>query len=234
MTTISDELLAAYADGEAGPADRAAVERALSQDARLRRDLERYRRLRREIDRSFAPVLSAPTPARLLKAIEAAGGRPVAPSAGLGRRVGRGWFVPPALAASFAAGLFLGVALMRAPGDEPRPLAASPALAEALDTLRDTETRGEVRVLASYRSGALQVCRRFSVSDANAPTEGLACLVAGGVWRLAALEAGAPADAYLPAGETAGLDRLTASMRPLAPDEVEAFLAARRDRLQSR
>ncbi|MBB5518388.1 anti-sigma factor family protein [Amphiplicatus metriothermophilus] len=230
MTKISDELLAAYADGEAGMADRAAVERALSQDARLRRDLERYRRLRQEIDRSFAPVLSAPTPTRLRKAIEAAAERAAAPAASLRRRLKRDCFIPAALAASFAAGLFLGVALMRAPGDDSRLLAASPALAAALDSLHDAEAIGAVRILASYRNSELRVCRRFSVSDGRLPVEGLACFAEDGAWRLAALEASAPADAYLPAGETGGLDRLTALMRPLPQDELEAFLAARRDR----
>lgn len=222
MTQITDEILTAYADGEAALEVRQIVERALESDPSVRDVLARYRALKGEIDRAYRPVLLEPVPVRLL---EAAGVNTVAPM--IRRAPPSRWLMPMAMAASLVIGVSAGALLMRAPAPHDGGIfVANADTSNALATLRDGESREGLRVIASYEDSAGQFCRRFEVVGDRSSSDALACRSADGrLWRFAALEPRAPEGAYMPAGDSvSGITVLVAAMRPLAEAEVETLL----------
>ncbi|MEE2692168.1 MAG: zf-HC2 domain-containing protein [Pseudomonadota bacterium] len=226
MTAITDDMLTAYADGEADADERHAVERALEIDPALRDALAQYRALKVEIDRSYADVAAAPIPLRLLHTVIDSG-RAVGP-APLARRFS-GWMTPAAMAASLAVGAVAGTTFMQASAPQETILMASAAVADALSHEKDGAARGEVRVVATYQASGGEVCRSFRVAGAETSANGLACLDARRGWSLAALEPAAPEDAYLPAGEDGPdslIASLTATMRAMTPEESDALLVS--------
>ena len=72
MTPITDELLAAYADGELDVATRGEIERAIAGDAVLAERARRQAALRTRVQAAFGPLLADPVPERLLRALQAA------------------------------------------------------------------------------------------------------------------------------------------------------------------
>ncbi len=226
MTQITDEILAAYLDGEASLEERRAVEAALERDAGLRQSLERYRALKTRIDRSFAGVLDQPVPQRI---IEAASAPYAAYAAPLPPRRPSRWLTPAAMAASLAVGALAGSVLMRSQSDDGAALIASAPIARALDG----EQHAGVRVIASYRAEDGRACREFEIADAAQTAAGLACLTQDGRWSLAALEPRAPEGAYLPAsgeGAVSVVSLLTGEMRAMTPEEEEALVASLKDK----
>ena len=69
MTEITDEMLMAYADGQASPADRATIETALARDQTLRPRIEAFLRTGAPLQAVFDPVLAARMPERLLRTV---------------------------------------------------------------------------------------------------------------------------------------------------------------------
>ena len=67
-THITDELLAAYVDGELSEAERARVEQAIARDARLAQRVAQQRALRGRSRKAFEGVLREPVPQRLVNA----------------------------------------------------------------------------------------------------------------------------------------------------------------------
>jgi hypothetical protein len=196
---ISDEILMAYADGEADAPMRAQVEAAMQEDPEIRKRVARHRALREAMRGAGSSVLDEPVPERL---IAAARGR--APAAGavvdLSRareaatrkasRLWRGW-QPAAMAASLLVGLALGYlgwhgsALIQA--NSSGGLVAGAALAEALATqLSDDHSPAHAATAGlSFRAKTGEYCRTFALTGADA-SSGLACREAGG-WSIKVL-----------------------------------------------
>ncbi len=174
--TINDEKLMAYVDGELDPAERAEVEAAINADPALRGKMEAHRNLRARLSGTFDGALDEPVPERLLAAM-------AVPSPSdtnvvhLARRPNwsaREW---GAMAASVAAGVLIGLSVMR--GQTPMVavteygLMARGALQQALDTQLAADEAGPVRIGLSFRAREGGYCRTFDLTHSD--TAGLAC-----------------------------------------------------------
>jgi hypothetical protein len=69
--TITPEMIAAYADGELEGAERDRVEQALAHDPALARQVDAHRALKARLSAHFAPILDAPLPEALTRAVRA-------------------------------------------------------------------------------------------------------------------------------------------------------------------
>ena len=184
--TITPEMIAAYADGELDGAERDRVERALAENPALVRQVEAHRALKARLSAHFAPILDAPLPEALTRAVQGqpeaeilsldAARRARAATSSNPTRSRWAWGAGAALAASLA----LAVVLNR-----PTPSGgfgyADAQLAAALDTqLSGTPAAGApVRVMLSFANARGDFCRGYS-GQAGA---GIACRDARG-WRL--------------------------------------------------
>ena len=106
MTSVDDDLLMAFADGELDEVTRARVERAIAEDPALGARLDQQRRLRATLAAHYGPVAHEQVPERLRALLEtnvvpfpARPARPV-------------WQSLTALAASLVIGLALGRTLL--------------------------------------------------------------------------------------------------------------------------
>ena len=174
------ETLIAFADGELTEAERVEVQRALDADPALRTQLETQQRLRAAISAAFDPIAREPSPSKLVAAAQAPSN--VVPLAGrLARWSVREW---GAMAASLAAGLIIGVGVLRPQAvvstDNAALVAAGP-LHHALDTQLASDTDKPVRIGLTYRNREGAVCRTFAMDAVQ--IQGLACRSAS-QWRL--------------------------------------------------
>lgn len=181
---ISDEILMAYVDGELDAAACAEVDAALAGDAALRAKLEAQQKLRARLSAAFDGALAERVPARLSVAAEA----PRAEVVDFAARRARRWSARDwgAMAASLAAGVVLGVALIGAPApmiaSSEHGLVARGALARALDAQLASDEAGAVRIGLSFRDHSGAYCRTFDLIEAQ--TSGLACRAQAG-WAVA-------------------------------------------------
>lgn len=194
---ISEQMLAAYVDGELDDAGVAAVESAMRIDPEVAERVARSRALRASLRQAYAPVLDEPVPERLLAAATAAGTResnvvslsprsPAEPA----RRASAGrlphW---AALAASLVLGLLLapllgddGAGPFASSGDA---LLARGELVQALDRqLASEAAAGPISVGLSFRGRDGNFCRTFTLTAQS--LSGLACRQDAG-WRVSAL-----------------------------------------------
>lgn len=201
-SSIADEELMAFADGELDNGRCEQIRRACEQDPRLAARVEMFRASRRLLTHAFEPVLQEPLPDRLLNAIDSLAddqAQPGAEAAGplsvraTARRRRPRWI--PALAASIAfVGSFAAVWLIRdaRPGTGPAAsvAVAGAPLAPVVQAALEHAVSGElvhgqiaghaVDVLprSTVQDGAVY-CREFDVVEtggANAsPQRGLAC-----------------------------------------------------------
>lgn len=232
--TIPDDILMAYADGEADAATRARVETALREDPEIARRISQHRALRETMQGALAEVLEEPVPERL---IAAARGQ-AAPLSGNAMNAvvdladvraaanrkaraatPRRW-QPVALAASLLLGVGVGYLAWHGSGTlieaNSGGLVAGSALAHALST-QLSEDRGTDRVVVtglSFRDKTGGFCRTFSLSDAGA--SGLACRE-GAHWNIKTLAQSAhpendtnfrPAGSAMPAAIRAAVEEL--------------------------
>jgi hypothetical protein len=220
---VSDEMLMAYADGEADDATRTLIEAALRDDPEIRRRVDRHRALRQAVQGAFAEVLDEPVPQRL---VAAARGAPAGNVVDLGRvregavKVpGKGWrrWQPAAMAASLMLGLALGYLGWRGSN----PLVASngewvagAGLAHALSTqLSSDRDPGRVAVTGlSFRAKSGDYCRTFSLTGTHS-SSGLACRE-GGDWKIKVL------------AQSPETPASSAAFRPAASDDSPALRAA--------
>lgn len=177
---IELETLIAFVDGELSEAERAEVQRALDADPALRAQLEAQQRLRTRINAAFDPIAQEPAPAKLVAAVRA----PVNVVSLAARRPR--WSVREwgAMAASLAAGLIVGVGLLRPQAvvsTDNATLVASGPLHQALDTQLASDTDKPVHIGLTYRNRDGAVCRTFAMNAAH--MQGLACRAAS-QWRL--------------------------------------------------
>lgn len=225
--TYSDETLMAYADGELEPAERAAIEHAMQEDAAIAEAVARHRALRQDIAAAFAGILDEPVPARLqpppaapvapvvsLDAARAARAREPAPAPARRR-----WSWPEwgALAAMLMVGVLVGKVVPQ--GGQPaiagngNQVVAQGELASALDRQVGGKDAGAVRVGVSFAARDGEYCRSFIMGT----SAGLACRT-GGQWRIPVMaETGAEAQgAYRQAGT---------GLPPAVLDAIDARIA---------
>ena len=217
MSRISDETLMAYADGELGPEEISAVERALAEDPALQAALERQRRLRATLAGHYAPVAEEPVPERLRALLEPKPAEVIdCAAARARRRPAFAWPHLAAMAASLAVGVLAGqVALSPGGGPvavEDGTMVARGELAETLETqLASAQAAGaSTRVGISFEDGEGRLCRTF-----QAPAmDGIACRGGEG-WQLVMTAAGK--------GAATGQYRQASS--PMVMEQAQAMMA---------
>lgn len=199
MIGIGDETLMAYADGELHGARREALERALAEDAELRRRLAAQLQLRSRIAGHYAPVAEEPVPERFAAMIRQSaagndnqGGVVDLAAARAKRRPLAAWRNMAALAATFVFALVLGQAMPPVIGGGPVAVAdgtlvARGALEAALDEQLAAD-QGETRIGISFAAADGRFCRTFD----GAAMSGLACRGGAG-WQIVATAPGSRA-----------------------------------------
>jgi hypothetical protein len=190
--SFSDDILAAYVDGELDSAMCADIEEAIRRDPGIEQRVARYRALRSRLQAAYAAELEEPVPDRLMAAVRdpEARSRRAAPRAVAPAR----WRY--ALAASALIAAAAGVLTWRYTHtamieNVDGTLVARSSLAEGLsDQLAgDRVTGGPVRIGLSFLAKSGSYCRTFSLpADA-----GLACRRTGR-WEILALEKQAAPD----------------------------------------
>lgn len=179
MSTMSDETLIAFVDGELPEAERAEIERALVTDQALRDRVDAHRKLRARLSAAFDGALHEPPPLAILSLLEttpAAQGNVVELA---DRRSTRRWSAREfaAMAASLAAGLLIGLGVVN--GQAPmiattaHGLVARGQLARALETQLASATPGPVRIGLTFRARDGGYCRAFDLT--RAASSGVAC-----------------------------------------------------------
>lgn len=220
--TFDDELIGAYLDGELNEIIRLRLEDTAEQDPALRKRLREQERLRASVAAHFAPVLAEPVPRRLTSLLERPeGGTAIPIASARERRSARRLWVPAAMAASLAAGLFAGQILPSGDRRAGDPLFADGEIAQALDTqLASAQpAQAPVTVGVTFRDADGQICRTFDGAQA-----GLACRQGSG-WRLRVLAPGSAPQAgeFAQAGSGAAIVLQAAqdamAGEPMGPDE---------------
>ncbi len=174
------QTLIAFADGELTDPERAEVQRELDADSALRAQLEAQQRLRTRISAAFDPIVLEPAPAELIAAVQAPA-NVVSLTARRPRWSAREW---GAMAASLAAGLIVGIGVLRPQAvvsTDNATLVASGPLHQALDTQLASDTDSPVHIGLTYRNRDGAVCRTFVMNRTH--MQGLACRAAS-QWRL--------------------------------------------------
>jgi hypothetical protein len=184
---VTPEELAAYADGELGPARAAEVSAAVHADSALARQLDAHRTLRDRLGAHFAPVLEQPVPEQLTAMLRPSPSS-IASLTDARERRDRArslprwtWFAGPALAASLALAVFLPRG-----GDGYVGGTLADALERQLVATQDQSAT--TRILLSFRDGTGAYCRAF----AGEAQSGIACRDTEG-WRMVLDGEGAPA-----------------------------------------
>jgi len=171
--TGGDDKLFAWLDGELGPDEAAEVERQVAADPRLAGLAEQHRAMQARLNAAFDPIAEAPVPERL----RALAGRSNVVDFGAARNRRRLGFWPQglAIAASLAAGIFVGALVPRGPQGEVATvdgrLYAAAALDKGLSTNLASQPAGPVRIGVTFRSTEGAVCRTFDEGRFS----GLAC-----------------------------------------------------------
>jgi len=207
--TLTRETLMAFVDGELAPEEERRVAAEVAKDPSLSAYVEQQKELAAKLRTAFAPVLEAPIPARIERAVREtkAPSAVPSPSSLLGRlqriwreqtaRAGGSWIPAGAL----TAGILIGVALsgsfgtgtqMRTQGGA---LIAQGELARVLMMELASETadaRSTASIGVSFRSTDGAFCRSFETeAGARGAVAGIACL-RDGDWQIAALASAEP------------------------------------------
>lgn len=202
--SITDPMLAAYADGELDEAGRRTIDEAVAADPALAARLASHQALRQALAGAFNPVIEEPVPQHLLDAATRA---PVVPWT----RSPRLW---APLAACLVVGLAIGAGLPRQSLIGP-DMAAHGALAKALEhrATADGQNGGAVRIGLTYREkGGGRFCRTFQTRT----MAGLACRN-DKTWRVQM--------AVPDATQSDGDFRTAAGLPPVVMDQVQAAIA---------
>ena len=169
--TITDEELAAFADGELHGEEAARVAAAVENSPALAATLEQHRALRASLGAHFSPILNQEVPNRLSDLLKPQTNVVELSSAREARIQKRGmarwgWIVGPALAASLAIVLVL-------PRESGLSGYADPQLATVLDRqlVAGQDPAAEMRILLSFEREGGDLCRAFASSTMS----GIAC-----------------------------------------------------------
>ena len=202
---FSDEILMAYADGEADADTRRQVEAAMALDPSIAERIAKHRGLRADLGAAFDGVLDEPMPSRLL---DAANNSPAAGDAANSATVTdlnairaaktratkrRAWSWPEwtSIAASLLIGIIAGRSALAPSGsalfaiDEEGVVAAGALSAALTDRLGGELADTEVWVGLTFRAKGGEYCRTFSTDSAA----GFACREAD-AWKVRALSEG--------------------------------------------
>jgi len=205
MTFVTNEKLAAYADGELDDAESAQMSRALAEDELLRARLARITSLDNQLRAAFDLDDGQNVPGRLTRMLEPEASR-VVPAARWRR-----WIPAGAAIAAGVAGLAVGGLL---PAEtNPGWLEArggSFALRGIAQVAADHTPSGSryvaqsitVQPIVSFLAGDGRPCRELQVEDGGAGTHAVACREQG-QWRVEAMvrsRGQGNADGYRPAG----------------------------------
>jgi negative regulator of sigma E activity len=230
MTSVKDEMLMAYADGELDAVNAAVVEAEIAKDEHLRETVRLFRESRRLAEAAFASAEEEPVPPALEAAIRAAARRartakviPFPLKLELVSWTRRA--LPLAAAIALAIGLGSAWWHYRSSGD---------SLASVLDSTPSGQSvqlaDATVTPTATFRDGKARWCRQFQRAGSN-PGGGIACRQPDGSWAIEAMVAADVADArdYAPAGgDESPLDpfltRLGAG-QPVSPEMERQALA---------
>jgi hypothetical protein len=232
--TVTQEMIAAFADGELSGDERRQVEEAIAADPALARKVESHRALRGQLAGHYAPILEAKVPDHLVAMLADKTGTPADRESaevvsfaaerqkrGLAPMIRR--FAPiagPALAASLVLALWQ-------PWQGTSPAGyADPALAEALDTqlAANQPASAPTRMLLSFENGSGELCRAYSAAE----TGGIACRDDSG-WRIDARITGSGAQdtQFRQAGSEAELFAAVQEMAAGAALDADAEAAAK-------
>lgn len=188
-SSLDEQTLMAFVDGELDPATRDRVAAAVTADPALARRVERERSLRERVRAEYDRVLEEPVPSALLAPIRATSRKSPGTS-------GRRMFTPLggfAIAASLVIGVLLGHRLATTgsaalvSGDA-TGLIARGTLSRGLSNATAASGYGSVRVGLSFRSASGEYCRTFDVTGNRQGQAGLACHGADGDWHIRVLE----------------------------------------------
>lgn len=203
--TISENELAAFADGQLAPVDAERVKQALAVDPGLAERLAAHQDLKARLASHFAPILAQDPPDRLTALLQSSDAVVNLASAREERakraRLPRWtWIAGPALAATLLIAVFV-------PGSEDTSVShvsyADAQLASVLDQqlVAEQDPQAETRVLLSFEREGGDYCRTF----ASAAESGIACRDAQG-WAIVERASGAPTGQgdYQQAGSSVG------------------------------
>lgn len=184
---ITNELIAAYADGELDGALKAKVEGAIAADPALARKVAIHRALKDRLAAHYAPLAEAPVPAQLAALLHSGGiddgrGADVVSFAAERQKRGlapalRRWapLAGPALAASLVLALW-----QPWQGNPPQEYATAELSAALATQLSGSVPQGsDTRILLSFERQGGGLCRAWRGSDAG----GIACRDATG-WKI--------------------------------------------------
>ena len=173
QTPHDDAQFFAWLDGELDPSEAREMAARVAADPQLTALAEQHRALQSRLRGAFDPIAAAPPPSLLTAALAApaevidlAQRRAARPRPPAGQ-----WM---AIAASLAAGIFVGRLMLPAGGPvELRGgnMVAASALAGALDSQLASAPSGDIRIGLTYRDQEGRICRTF----AGAAGSGLAC-----------------------------------------------------------
>ena len=244
----SDETLMAFADGELGPAEAAALAAAAATDPALARRIEMFRQTRSRIAAlrgMTAPVAADDPLAARIRALAAApppatsAPGPSAPETVVPfaprRRAAPIWGLPLAASVALLAGLVLGTALPRggAPAADALALLPHPGLGAALDSAASgatlpLEDGASLTLVTSFDTADGAFCREIEVrASTGATTAAIACRGETGWHTHLAVIADGGAEGYVPASSLEVLDAWIATSgasAPLSPEEEAARL----------
>jgi hypothetical protein len=244
---FTDAQLTAFLDGTL--ADEAlldAIEAAINADPALAERVEGLAEsdaTDQEVRDAFAPVLSAPVPARLTQIVAAQAVAEVVDLAAArtarslpipANDVGSSWRWPQfgAMAACLAIGVMIGGPLLTGGGAGDVPAGGSLVLASAdVNTMLDSVPSGQSVQLASLGTGEVvltfrnadgALCRQFMVEGSTGSTsDALACASAGGEWQIEAFgRRAAPAGELKLAGGDAAVSVVAAVDAMIASDAL--------------
>jgi anti-sigma factor RsiW len=202
MTYVTNERLAAYADGELDEADMAQVREALASDELLRARLARIETIDDRLRSAFAPGYEEEIPLRLAELLDVQPQR-------------RTWFpagmrLAGSAVAAGVAGVVIGALWSEAPVVSPSgEIAFSPDVSRAIDRTpsgsRAIVGNTAVEPVLSFASNDGRVCRELRIELADAARQVVACRV-DAAWRIEALVSRPkkPAGGYVPAGASDG------------------------------
>lgn len=188
MTTVTDEMITGWLDGELSPEQRDQVEAAVAASPELGLHVARLSRMERMLAPAFAETLEAPIPARfdaiLSRPRASAWGLPRVRSALAGMMDVRSFGMATA---ALVVGVVVGGMLLaprQAPGFETNSdgrMIANMAMAASLASLQSGDAVGQqsVRIKLTVMDESGHFCRQFETSGAS----GLACLE-GDTWKV--------------------------------------------------
>jgi hypothetical protein len=226
---IDDEKLIAFIDGELrGTEEEEHIARALSENPELQARFEAHAQLRGKLFKAYEPVLDEPVPAQLMAAAQGAAREAKVVDLGARRRAvwsAREW---SAMAASLAAGLFIGWGALNAQAPliavTADGMSARGALERALDAQLASDEARAVRIGLSFRAVDGGYCRTFELTQRG--TSGIACREADG-WAVAMTAAHGAEGEIRMAGASEAVLNVVATMIDGEPLDAEGEAQAR-------